>query len=356
VAFERGVAEGRNVKVRKEAARQCAMLHHPRLEPFSNKELVMRSANVVLTLAVVFAAACSKEPTTTTTTTNMATGTPPVEQPVASTSATATTDAPMDETANEDEAADQLRTHHRHHHHGGVAMFVHMAIDTLGVAPEKKAQLDKIQSDLDSAMAPAREANKVVLSVLADGVAAGKMDKPKVDAAVAKEQTVAMAVHAASTDALNRLYAVLSPAERQVLVDKVEAHAAVWKKVNADEVAGNHDKGTHLAKLTALLGLSTDQVDKMSTALAKDAPKPDTTAMAAHLTAFEKAFVADSFDAKTLTTANAGNGAMTKHGAARMVRFYSIVTPQLTPDQRTKLAAHLRERLNDHQNAQVGSK
>jgi Spy/CpxP family protein refolding chaperone len=30
-----------------------------------------------------------------------------------------------------------------------------------------------------------------------------------------------------------------------------------------------------------------------------------------------------------------------------MARFYEAVTPVLTPDQRAKLAAHLRERLED---------
>jgi hypothetical protein len=30
-----------------------------------------------------------------------------------------------------------------------------------------------------------------------------------------------------------------------------------------------------------------------------------------------------------------------------MARFFEAVTPVLTADQRTKLAAHLRERLND---------
>ena len=38
---------------------------------------------------------------------------------------------------------------------------------------------------------------------------------------------------------------------------------------------------------------------------------------------------------------------MAAWGVTRMVRFYEIVTPLLTPEQRTKLAEHLRERLKD---------
>jgi Spy/CpxP family protein refolding chaperone len=238
--------------------------------------------------------------------------------------------------------------HHRHHHHGGVAMFVHMAIDTLGVPPEKKAQLEKIQSDLRTAMAPAHDANSALLTTLADGVAAGTFDKAKVDAAVSKVQTTAMQVHPAAVDALNALHAALSPAERAALADKVEAHAAIWKQVNVDEQPDSKEKGTHLAHMTESLSLTPDQVDKIATALKTNAPpKPDKTALEGYVTAFVKAFPAETFDAKTFTNANSANGAMAKGGTARMVFFYEAVTPQLTPDQRTKLANHLRHRANE---------
>jgi len=227
-------------------------------------------------------------------------------------------------------------------------MFIHMAVDSLGVSPEKKAQIEKIQSDLHAAMKPSREASRNVLTVLADGVAAGSIDKAKVDAAVAKEDAAAAGVHAATESALDQLHEALSPAERAALVDKVQAHAEVWKKNTHDEEYGSKDKEGHLGALTEGLGLTPDQADKISAALKKDAPaKPDAAALDAHLKAFEEAFVADKFDAKTLATANAANTYVAKNGSARLVRFYTIVTPLLTPEQRTKLAAHLRERLDD---------
>jgi Spy/CpxP family protein refolding chaperone len=300
-------------------------------------------------MAVVVAMACNKESSQATTTSSPTSATASVTAsaaPATSAAAQAVTEEP----GAEDEAAEQLRVHHRHHHHGGVAMFVHMAIDTLGVAPEKKAQLDKIQSDLHTAMGPARDASKNVMSILADGVAAGNVDKGKVDAAVAKEQAAVAQVHGAAADALNALHAALSPAERQTLADKVEAHAAVWKKVNAEEGVGSKDKGSRLEHMQRTLGLSSDQVDKISAALQKPTtPKPDTTAMDGYVAAFVKAFPGDTFDAKTFNQANAANSAMAKHGIARMVTFYETVTPVLTADQRTKLADHLRQRMNDHQ-------
>ena len=98
-------------------------------------------------------------------------------------------------------------------------MFIHMAIDTLGVAPEKKAQLEKIQAALHAKMAPSREAGRNVLTLLADGVAAGKIDQAKVDAALAKQDAAAAAIHAATADALNQLHEALSPAEQQELAE-----------------------------------------------------------------------------------------------------------------------------------------
>ncbi|HEX3345724.1 MAG TPA: periplasmic heavy metal sensor, partial [Polyangiaceae bacterium] len=165
-------------------------------------------------------------------------------------------------TADDEAVNENLRNYHRHHHHGGVTMFISMAIDTLGLDPAKKTQVEKIQSDLHAKMAPARDAEHDVVTTLADGIAAGKIDTAKVDAAIAKEGTASAGIHAATMDALTQLHDALSPAERAALVDKVKAHADVWRKVNVDEKASSKEKGGHLAKLTELLTLTPDQVDK----------------------------------------------------------------------------------------------
>jgi Spy/CpxP family protein refolding chaperone len=251
----------------------------------------------------------------------------------------------------EDEAAESVRTFHRHHHMGGVTMFVAMSIDTLGVDPAKKAQLQKIQADLDGKMQPARDAEHALLGVIADGVAAGTIDTAKVDAAVAKLATASAGVHAASMDAITQLHDALSAQERLELVNKVRAHWEVWQKVNTQEKSGSTEKGSHLQHLAKTLDLTPDQVDKISKALATDVPttpQNDPKPVDAHVQAFATAFLADKFDPKALAathTASAGHGA--RWGGARMAKFFEAVTPVLTADQRTKLAAHLKERMND---------
>jgi Spy/CpxP family protein refolding chaperone len=261
--------------------------------------------------------------------------------------------------ATDDAVNESLRDYHRHHH-GGLSSFISMAVDTLGLDEAKRTEVAKIQSDLRAKTAPARDAENELLSALADGVAAGKFDAAKINAAVEKHATAAAGLHEATADALTQLHDALSPAERTTLVDKVKAHWDVWHKVNVEQKAGNKDEaGGHLAKLTKLLGLAPDQVDKISKALGTEAPvtpKTDPKAEEGHVQSFATAFLADKFDAKSLApSATASAGHVARHGSARLVRFYEAVTPVLTPAQRTTLAGEIRERANDDQVVQVGS-
>ena len=187
-------------------------------------------------------------------------------------SASAAASAQAPSAAADEVVSDELHEYHRHHHHGGVTMFISMAIDTLGLEPAKKAQVEKIQSDLKAKMAPARDAEHDLLSTIADGVAAGKIDTAKADAAVGKVATASAGIHTATTEALMQLHDALAPVERAALVDKVKAHWEVWQKVNEEEKAGSKERGTHLARLTELLGLTPTQVDQIAKALSADVP------------------------------------------------------------------------------------
>jgi Spy/CpxP family protein refolding chaperone len=246
--------------------------------------------------------------------------------------------------ADDDDATAGLLEHHRYHHHGGATLFIAMSLDTLGVAPERRAAVEKIRTDLHARMEPARAAEQELVAALADGVAAGNIDTAKVDAAVAKTSTAAAAVHDASVDALNQLHAVLTPLERATLVDKVQAHWAVWQKVNAEETDATKPASGHLARLATDLDLTADQVAKIRADLgAKAEPRFDPQEIATHLRTFGDAFRSDTFDAKTLTTASAANAHLVGWGASHMAHFVETVSPLLTADQRARFAQQLRE-------------
>jgi Spy/CpxP family protein refolding chaperone len=246
----------------------------------------------------------------------------------------------------EDDSTADLASHHRHHHHGGFAMFIAMSLDSLGTTPEQEASIKKIQSDLHAKMQPAHDAEKALLLAIADGIAAGNLDSTKLDPAVAAVSTAAAGIHDAVADSLNELHATLTPEQRVALVDKVEAHFAVWHEANVTEETPEKDKrGGHLGKISKELGLSADQVEKIRTnfkASSAAAPRFDKAEAEAHMKAFGAAFSAETFDAKTALTGDHATAHLATFGAARMTRFYSAVLPALTADQRTKLADDLR--------------
>jgi Spy/CpxP family protein refolding chaperone len=258
-------------------------------------------------------------------------------------------------TAENDDAAAGLREHHRYHHHGGVTLFIAMSLDTLGVSPEQREAVERIRTDLHARMEPARTAEQNLVTILADGLAAGNIDGAKVDAAVAGVTAAGAAVHEASAGALNELHAALTPPQRAALVDKVESHWAVWQKANVEE-GGPADRDGHLATLATDLDLTPDQVDKIRAGLGegmKAVPRLDPQEIPTHLRALGDAFRSEKFDARGLTTASSANAHLVGWGAAHMARFVEIVTPVLTPDQRAKLAERLREHASHDPSAQA---
>lgn len=281
----------------------------------------------------------------------MSTGCASSEPPAAQSPETAANGAPGAATVEDDQASVELKRHHRHHH-GGFVGFIIAATETVGVSPEQQAALDKIKADFKAKVEPVRVANAAVMAVLADGIASGTIDQTKLDAALGGVSASAGQVHAATVDALNQLHKLLTPEQRAALVDKIEAHWTVWKETNAgDQAADNAKAGGHIQHLATEIGLSPDQVQKTQANLAALAPAArgpfDASAAEAHEKAFAAAFVADPFDANTLTTANPANTGIASWGASRMVHFYQALNPVLTADQRAKLSATLREHANE---------
>jgi Spy/CpxP family protein refolding chaperone len=257
-------------------------------------------------------------------------------------------------TQADDEAAADVTEHHRHHHHGGVTMFIAMSLDTLSISPSQRGAVDQIQADLFARMEPARAAEQNLLETLADGLAAGTIDAEKTQAAVAQLATASSGLHDAAADAINQLHAALTPEQRAALIDKVEAHWALWQHANGDLAqagAGGRPEAGHLEALAVELNLTPDQVEKIRTNVT--AVKPDPQKIEAHLQAFGAAFKSDAFDAKALVTGPAANAHLASWGATRMAIFFESVNPVLTPDQRAKLAQKVREHA-DHRESPAG--
>jgi hypothetical protein len=252
--------------------------------------------------------------------------------------------------ADVDEETVGLMEQHRYHHHGGVTLLIALSLDTLGVSSDHRDPVNRIRGELHAGMEPARAAEQHLVTVLADGLASATLDAVSIDTAVAQVADAAAKVHDACIEPLNELHAVLTPVERASLVDKVEAHWAIWRKSNGEEGDTSNPEPARLEALTTHLGLAKEQVDKIRARLGEAHTLPfDAQDITAHLRAFGDAFRSEKFDAKTLTTAGVANSQLAGWGAARMARFVKAASPVLTADQRSHFAISLRAHA-DHDN------
>ncbi len=246
----------------------------------------------------------------------------------------------------DEQVNDELAAHHRHHHQG-FAGFLISAVETVGIGPDQQTAVDAARKEFHQKTKPLHEAEKALRDVVADGVAAGTLDKAKVDAAVAKSATAATAAQAATVELLDKLHATLRPEQRAALVDKVDAHWSAWRETNEKGTEGGKPD-RHLKHIAKELNLTKDQVDKVHAALEasnKDIKKPfDPAATEAYIKAFDAAFVADKFDGKKLPAAGPDSARIVTWGADRMTAFYSALTAVLTPAERTTVADKLRKR------------
>ncbi|HTQ44783.1 MAG TPA: Spy/CpxP family protein refolding chaperone [Polyangiaceae bacterium] len=254
-------------------------------------------------------------------------------------------------------APEQGEAEEHRHHHGGVIALIAMSLKDLDLSADQKAAVEKVRAALVTKMEPARAAGQDLSNTLADGVAAGSVDRAKADAAIGKLVAQVQAAHGSSLDAMNQLHAVLTPAQRAALVDKLQEHFEKWKEANGHEdQEGQHRSGPMLG-LVKDLSLSQSEAqqikDSYRNLLKASAPAAggqdhQHKDVADHLQAFGTAFKADKFNAHALAGASAAAGSMARWGATRMARFLEAAAPVLTPDQRTKLAQLIRDRAGQH--------
>jgi Spy/CpxP family protein refolding chaperone len=256
--------------------------------------------------------------------------------------------APAPPTPNPQGAEVAEGQEHREHHHGGALSLVLMSLKDVDLSADQQASADKIRTDLLGKMEPARAAEKDFAGTLADGVAAGSVDRAKTDAAINKLVTQVQGLQDASFAALNQLHAVLTAPQRAKLVDALQTHWEKWKEAHGrDEQDDPQHRSGFLLALVAHLGLSQEQAEKIKANFhdkMKASPQDHAhKEVQDHLQAFATAFKADAFDAKKLGGGKAANGHIARWGATRRARFLEAAAPVLTPDQRTKLAQVIRD-------------
>ncbi len=226
-----------------------------------------------------------------------------------------------------------------------------MSLEDLDLSVEQRTRVEKIRTDLLAAMDPGGAAGRNLTNVLADGVAAGVVDRAQADAAIAQLGEAVARQHEMTRDALDQLHAALTAPQRARLVARLQGRWKEWNEAQARDARAHEpeaDPSGHLAALTTELNLSQSEVDRINAAFASEmqaAPQTeDRTPVAVRVRAFASAFAADAFDAKALGTEPGADTRMTSRGGTRMARFFEAVAPVITLDQRAKLAQDIRQR------------
>lgn len=116
-------------------------------------------------------------------------------------------------------------------HHPALAMLL-ADVRQVGLRPEQQTSVDTIQADLEKETDALKEPRTQLSNDLADGVAAGKLDKSKIEGDSKKLAQAAESTAKAVQDAANKLHATLDASQRKKLIElmrekaqEMQAHA-----------------------------------------------------------------------------------------------------------------------------------
>ncbi len=230
--------------------------------------------------------------------------------------------------AQPSDAAAPQQSGHRHPHRDGLLREA-LGLDTL--SPAQRSSIEALIQQRRDAAAPVRSADAQVLTMLAQQVEQASIDRQALAPALSAEQSAAVAENAVDRDALNKLHALLTPAQRSELVDRLEARTAQWRHGDGGRPGARRELHERMAKLS----LTPEQKAQIAANLRAERTPGQGAHRGERREALE-AFRGDSFDAGTL--------AHVERRGERAEKLAQAMVPVLTPAQRATLAGELRAR------------
>jgi Spy/CpxP family protein refolding chaperone len=212
--------------------------------------------------------------------------------------------------------------HHRMHQHG----LIGAALKLDSLSPEQRAQIEQLVQARRTASAPVRQADAQVLTTLAQQVESAKADPQALAPSLAAEHAAAMNQVQVDRTTLAQLHTILTPAQRNQLVDAVEA------RTGGEHGAREGKQGFGGARL----GLTPEQKAQIRANLGAERPRVYLLGKRAEMHAALESFRGDSFDPSGITRLH--------DGGEREVRMTNAMIPVLTPNQRATVAERLRNR------------
>ncbi|MBV9946169.1 MAG: hypothetical protein JOZ69_04915 [Myxococcales bacterium] len=236
-----------------------------------------------------------------------------------------------------------------HHGRGHREGLLRQALELDSLTADQRTAIEGLIQQRHDAQAPVRSADAQLLTALAQQVEQASIDTQALTPALQAENGAAAAASSVERDTLNRLHGILTPAQRNQLVDGIEAKFAHRRGPSGRD--GGAEKGhgwglggrfEGLREKAAKLGLSQDQKAQIAANLRNergDGGGPSREDFMAHMKERHDAlesFRGDSFDASALVRVER-RGEFAEKLAKAMV-------PVLNPSQRSTLAGELRAR------------
>jgi len=234
----------------------------------------------------------------------------------------------------------------RHRKIGGPAtVFVKAARAAGGIKPEQKPQIAEAEAKIAGSPAESRDAFKAIRADVIAGVRAGALDDAKLETRWAVVDQGTRARQASDVAALNALWAALEPSQRAAVAQKLRGeHPTMqeWTKQWMTDGRGRvQETQKTLEQLTGDLDLDPDQKKKVTILAYKPSPVTGSLEMQfeakKHLLGLIEVFDKPDFDAAKVPPPPAK---VMRGPLAEEAYYAGQLIPILTPEQRTKLAAH----------------
>jgi Spy/CpxP family protein refolding chaperone len=240
--------------------------------------------------------------------------------------------------AQQAQSPDQAQAGQHEHHRGHREGLIGAALKLDSLTPQQRSQIEALAQQRKTASMPVRQADAQVLTMLAKQVERASIDPQGLASSLNNEQSATTQQGVVERDTLNQLHAILTPAQRNQLVDSIEATRTQAMQDHKDGGRGDgeaHRGGGERAKL----GLTADQKAQIRANMKAEwqASRANgaTPERAAHKQALES-FRGDSFDASSLVRV--------ENRGERAEKLAQAMVPVLTPAQRATLASQLRAR------------
>ena len=236
---------------------------------------------------------------------------------------------------------------HGHRGHRGDLLRASLHLDSLSSA--QRQQIEALVQQEKAAHANVAAARSQLLDAVAGRVAAGDVDDVALAPNVQAVEGAIQADEPGDRAALEKLHAILTPAQRVELVTKLESHGRGGHKADAGEHgregAGHEARGGRGGGMWGrALGLTDAQKAQIAVNLKSIGPAPDKAvwkeARDARVHLLE-AFKADRFVMNEVAPPR--DPRVIEQGVDRIVRIAKASAPVLTQEQRATAAAKLHE-------------